>query len=90
MVKFLRCRDCGKLFPFTDGEQEYYKKHSLKTPTHCRPCREEIKRAIEDYIEEEKYLPASREVLSVFYDHSGMKRGYSRVYYACHTVGGFR
>ncbi|MCH5212120.1 MAG: zinc-ribbon domain containing protein [Oscillospiraceae bacterium] len=34
------CRDCGKTFIFTAGEQEFYDKHGFgKEPLRCKACR---------------------------------------------------
>lgn len=33
------CRDCGKQFIFTAGEQEYYESRGLSSPTRCHSCR---------------------------------------------------
>lgn len=38
--KELVCRDCGKTFTFTAGEQEFYVSRGLQSePTRCRECR---------------------------------------------------
>ena len=38
--KVLICRDCGKEFTFTVGEQEFYMSRGLLSePTRCRECR---------------------------------------------------
>lgn len=38
--KNLTCRDCGKTFAFTDGEQEFYQSHGLvNEPRRCPECR---------------------------------------------------
>ena len=38
--KVLVCRDCGKEFTFTAGEQEFYMSRGLQSePTRCRECR---------------------------------------------------
>lgn len=37
--KEIRCIHCGKIFVFSKGEQEYYKKHSLVQPRRCQGCR---------------------------------------------------
>ncbi len=38
--KTLVCRDCGKEFTFTAGEQEFYMSRGLESePTRCRECR---------------------------------------------------
>lgn len=38
--KTLTCRDCGKTFAFTTGEQEFYQSRGLMNePTRCPECR---------------------------------------------------
>ena len=38
--KTLACKDCGKEFTFTIGEQEFYSEKGLKNePSRCRDCR---------------------------------------------------
>ena len=38
--KTLACRDCGKEFTFTTGEQEFYLSHGLQNePSRCPECR---------------------------------------------------
>ena len=39
--KTLICKECGKEFTFTAGEQEFYADKGLKTePGRCRECRQ--------------------------------------------------
>ncbi len=33
------CRDCGKQFTFTAGEQEFYAARGFSEPTRCPDCR---------------------------------------------------
>jgi len=35
----LRCRDCGREFVFTEGEQRFYEQMGFSHPTRCRQCR---------------------------------------------------
>ena len=35
----LTCRECGKQFVFTEGEQEFYKRKGLASPGRCQECR---------------------------------------------------
>jgi len=35
----LTCRDCGRQFLFTEGEQEFYERMGFNHPTRCRDCR---------------------------------------------------
>lgn len=38
--KTLICKDCGKEFIFSAGEQEYYEQHGLQhEPVRCKECR---------------------------------------------------
>ncbi len=37
--KTLTCRDCGKRFTFTAGEQEFYASRGFSEPTRCGECR---------------------------------------------------
>lgn len=38
--KELKCVDCGKPFPFTEGEQKFYAEKQYTEPKRCKPCRE--------------------------------------------------
>ncbi len=43
--KTLVCRDCGREFIFTAGEQEFYMSRGLESePTRCKECRLERRR----------------------------------------------
>jgi DNA repair exonuclease SbcCD ATPase subunit len=35
----LTCRQCGKEFVFTKGEQDFYQRKELHPPSHCPECR---------------------------------------------------
>jgi chromosome segregation ATPase len=35
----LKCRQCGKEFLFTKGEQDFYQRKGLTLPSHCPECR---------------------------------------------------
>lgn len=36
----INCAECGKTFPFTEREQEYYAEKSLSQPKRCKACRD--------------------------------------------------
>jgi CxxC-x17-CxxC domain-containing protein len=36
----ITCRDCGKDFTFTEGEQEFYATKDLSPPQRCKDCRD--------------------------------------------------
>ena len=35
----LTCRECGRQFIFTEGEQAFYAQRGLTPPSHCKECR---------------------------------------------------
>ena len=42
--KTLVCKDCGKEFVWTAGEQEFYASRGFENqPQRCKPCRAETK-----------------------------------------------
>lgn len=42
--KKIICKDCGKEFVFTVGEQEFYKEHNFTNdPVRCKECRDKKK-----------------------------------------------
>jgi CxxC-x17-CxxC domain-containing protein len=45
----LVCRDCGKNFVFTAGEQEFYESRGFSAPTRCGACRAERKSSRDDF-----------------------------------------
>lgn len=38
---FIKCKDCGDTFPFTPGEQQFYRDRLLAPPVRCAACRME-------------------------------------------------
>ena len=36
--KEIACKDCGKTFVFTVGEQEFYKSKNFPFPKRCKKC----------------------------------------------------
>ena len=38
--KELSCKDCGQLFTFTEGEQDFFSQRGFSEPVRCRPCRD--------------------------------------------------
>lgn len=43
----LQCKDCGKEFVFSAGEQEFYKSHNLRPPIRCQDCRKRKKAGLQ-------------------------------------------
>lgn len=47
--KTLICKDCGKEFVFTAGEQEFYAEKGFQNePLRCKDCRTSKKQALKD------------------------------------------
>lgn len=47
--KTLTCKDCGKEFIFTEGEQEFYKEKGFENePQRCGDCRRAKKQQSSD------------------------------------------
>ena len=42
--KKIVCKDCGKEFIFTVGEQEFYKSKNFAFPQRCRQCAKKSRR----------------------------------------------
>lgn len=38
--KTIVCKDCGKEFVLTEGEQEFYRSHNFTEPKRCKECRQ--------------------------------------------------
>lgn len=37
--KIIKCKDCGKDFVFTAGEQAFYEQKGFNEPVRCSECR---------------------------------------------------
>ena len=56
------CRNCGKEFTFTVGEQRFYEEKGLKSPVRCKECKakrkeqqnEVVENVVQEKTEEEK------------------------------------
>jgi len=56
------CRNCGKEFTFTVGEQNFYEEKGLKPPVRCKECKakrkeqqtEQSNNVVQEKTEEEK------------------------------------
>jgi len=46
--RIIKCQDCEQEFPWTVGEQEFFKEKGLEEPTRCMICRATKKAAKED------------------------------------------
>ena len=43
--KIIKCRNCGKEFTFTVGEQKFYEEKGFAAPVRCKECRDARKAA---------------------------------------------
>ena len=39
----LTCKDCGAVFAFTEGEQQFFAERQLSAPQRCKECRKQRK-----------------------------------------------
>lgn len=47
--KEIACKDCGKTFVFSVGEQEFYKSKNFPFPKRCRQCSKKRRRKFLNY-----------------------------------------
>ncbi len=52
--KKISCRNCGKEFTFTVGEQEWFQERNLKEPKNCETCRKELRKQREEQNQSER------------------------------------
>lgn len=45
------CRNCGKEFTFTVGEQRFYEEKGLKAPVRCKECKAKRKEQQNEVVE---------------------------------------
>ena len=45
----LTCKDCGKEFTFTEGEQQFYQEKGFSNPVRCAECRKARKQQRNNY-----------------------------------------
>jgi DNA replicative helicase MCM subunit Mcm2 (Cdc46/Mcm family) len=46
--KVIICKDCGKEFVFTAGEQEFFASKDFSDPVRCKSCKEAKRQAMEN------------------------------------------
>lgn len=49
--KVIVCRNCGKEFTYTVGEQNFYKEKGFAAPVRCKECRDKRKAERETQVE---------------------------------------
>ena len=59
--KTLTCKECGKEFIFTAGEQEFYAEKGFENePARCRDCRDKRRRSQPVQTSQRRRLPEGR------------------------------
>lgn len=78
--KIRLCRDCSRLFYFTEGEQKFYARKGFQPPVRCPICRKARIRNRDPYEGWEATMSPDFQ----------KKKRHSRVPYAPYVVGGMR
>lgn len=81
MTKYLQCKECTRIFTFSEEQQRDYRKRSWPDPIRCPLCREKAKERRKD-----PYWGWE----STMGSHASVKKRHRRVAYPPHVVGGFR
>lgn len=81
MMKYLQCKDCTRIFVFTEEKQEDFRRRNWPDPIRCSRCIQRVKERRKDpYWGWESTMGSS----------ASMKKRHHRVNYPVHVVGGFR
>lgn len=81
MTKYLQCKECTRIFTFSEGQQKSYQKRNWPAPIRCPLCQERAKERRKDpYWGWESTMGSS----------ASIKKRHHRVNYPVHVVGGFR
>ena len=81
MKKYLQCKDCTRVFTFTEENQEDFRKRNWPDPIRCMRCIQRTKERRKDpYWGWEATMGSGVSV----------KKRHHRVNYPVHVVGGFR
>lgn len=81
MKKYLQCKDCTRVFTFTEENQEDFRKRNWPDPIRCMRCIQRTKECRKDpYWGWEATMGSGVRV----------KKRHHRVNYPVHVVGGFR
>lgn len=62
--KTIICKDCGKDFTLSAGEQKFYKEKGLSHPIRCKDCRLKRKASFGKKEETEKEIPPSKKTMT--------------------------
>lgn len=81
MSKIIQCKDCTRVFSFSDEQQEDFRRRNWADPIRCKKCIEKAKmRRRDPYWGLESTMGSGQPA----------KKGHRRVKYPVHMVGGFR
>ena len=81
MTKYIQCKECTRVFAFSQTDQEDFCRRGWHEPVRCARCREIAKKRRSDpYWGWESTIGSS----------ASMKKRHRRVNYPAHVVGGFR
>lgn len=81
MTKYIQCKDCTRIFEFSERRQKFYQERHWPDPIRCNCCIERAKERRHD-----PYWGWQ----STMGGGLPAKKGHRRVNYPLHVVGGFR
>ena len=62
--KTIICKDCGKDFTLSAGEQKFYEEKGLSHPIRCKDCRLKRKASFGKKEETEKEIPPAKKTMT--------------------------
>ena len=62
--KTIICKDCGKDFTLSAGEQKFYEEKGLSHPIRCKDCRLKRKTSFGKKEETEKEIPPAKKTMT--------------------------
>ena len=80
MPTYLQCKDCTRIFEFSERESSFFAIQKWASPVRCKACRDKKKQRSGIY--DGLYQTMNNKQI--------IKRRRARVHYAPHVVGGFR
>ncbi len=81
MSKIIQCKDCTRVFGFSEEQQAWFRKRGWPDPIRCKRCIERARERRQD-----PYWGWQ----STMGDNLHAPKGHQRVHYPVHVVGGFR
>lgn len=81
MTKYLQCKECTRIFVFSESQRKAYRERKWSDPIRCKCCQEKAhERRWDPYWGWESTMGSS----------ASIKKRHHRVNYPVHVVGGFR